>query len=65
MFTVTSAQALAIFAIVDLVKTGIITYAQYRAHLDAVLNMSDEQLDIAIKDENIDSDLLMKQLDNL
>ena len=65
LVTVTTSQAIAIIAVVDLLKTGIITYAQYKANLNKVLNMTDIQLNVAIANENVDSDLLMVELDKM
>lgn len=65
MIEITATQFQLLTMVVNLATRGIINYEKARQRAEKILNMTDEQLSITIKNVELESDLLMKELDEI
>ena len=65
MIELTATQFQLLTMVVNLVTRGIINYEKARQRAEKILNMTDDQLTATIKNLELESDLLMQDLDNI
>lgn len=65
MITLTATQFQALTMVFSLVTRGVINYAKAHERAEKILNMTDDQLNVAIEAEELKSDLLMMEIDKI